>query len=147
MGRVMIQSSSVIGAVDLSTALSVQHFLARNGRGFPIADDDSDYASRLALQTPEPTTLARSTTRNRMNRPDRGIHSHNHQNSQQLQHQLGLDLCQLFCKQSDDRTLRCLTLYAMHSSVLVLVLPVHYTVHYAVHCTVRRTYSTVPLYL
>ena len=95
----------------------------------------------------EDRPLARSTTRNRMNRPDRGIHSHNHQNSQQLQHQLGLDLCQLFCKQSDGRTLRCLTLYAMRSVVLVLVLPIHYTVHYAAHCTVRHTYSTVPLYL
>ena len=135
------------GSLELSQLLLHPEAQLLEGSRKELADDDSDYASRLALQTPEPTTLARSTTRNRMNRPDRGIHSHNHQNSQQLQHQLGLDLCQLFCKQSDDRTLRCLTLYAMHSSVLVLVLPVHYTVHYAVHCTVRRTYSTVPLYL
>ena len=39
------------------------------------------------------------------------------------------------------------SIYAKRSVVPVLVLPIHYTVRYAVHCTVRRTYSTVPLYL
>ena len=53
-----------------------------------------------------------------MNRPDRGIHSNKLQNSQQLQHQLGLDLCQLFCKQYDGRSLRSLSIYAMRSVVL-----------------------------
>ena len=78
-----------------------------------------------------------------MNRPDKGIHSHNHQTSQQLKHQLGLDLYQpIFVNKSmaaRSAVPRCMHCTHYDYSLVLVLAPVPYIVLCTVqHCTVPR---------